>query len=382
MTVAAKKTKRAIYDIVIVGAGPAGIALAKQLQNRRYRGKVLILEKERFPRDKICGDALTQNALALVRDIFPETRERIPSKSFTSRSCIVYEGARRIGSDQLQLDVIPRREFDHALFQTLEPSSCHILEEAAVTELLWEEGRACGVKARTPQGEKVFHGGLIVGADGSNSFIRRQTGPTNKDNRIHAIRAYARGIPAPADGLLSFIDTEKSGYFWQFPYREGDEWCANIGYVSSNGKSTNIRKRFHEWLENSAVRPLLKSASINRRSIKGFPLNLARARIHRVSLSRPLSGKGFLLLGDAGGLVHPYVGEGISFALASGKLVADLVAAGTEMPELGTLAQAGVVKLLQRQLRADDTFTLFHLPCQLHGAMKDKYLELLARKFG
>src|SRR4051812_38438278 len=105
------------YDIIVVGGGPAGCAFVRTLLQLKTRLRVLLIDKERFPRDKVCGDGLNHRAVPKVSEVFPELSSLIPSASFTGRQVFRYPEAQLMYCEELTLDVIPRIEFDNALWQ-------------------------------------------------------------------------------------------------------------------------------------------------------------------------------------------------------------------------------------------------------------------------
>ncbi len=316
------------YDIVVVGGGPAGTAFAKTVLNLGAPWRVLLIEKERFPRDKICGDGLTYRSIPLVREIFHDLPDLTPSRSFTGKQVLFYPGGHTLRREAEQLDVIPREVFDTALWNAIAGTRIETLEDATVEELTFENGRVVGVRVTTDQGTRDIRCRWLLGADGSRSVVRKKTGSTGDDRVIHAVRQYIRGIDPSADGLLFFFDIEKNGYFWIFPFEKDGERWANLGYGNSF-VPVSLKDRFREYCERPEVKRFLGNGELIGK-IEGFPLNLAPVswmpmRLRRPRLARPLWGPGYFLLGDAASLIHPLSGEGISFAIQSGKLVAEIL---------------------------------------------------------
>jgi flavin-dependent dehydrogenase len=284
---------------------------------------VLLIEKARFPRDKVCGDALTYRAIPLVREIFPELAWLTPSKSFTTKQVLFYPGGHMLRREAAQLDVIPREVFDTALWNAIAGSRIDTLEDSTVNDLLFEGGHAVGVRVVTPAGTREIRCRWLLGADGSHSVVRRRTGPVDRDVVIYAVRQYVRGIEPSLDALLFFFDIEKNGYFWIFPFeRNGERW-ANVGYGNSFAP-VSLKARLQEYCATPEVRRFLGTGEPVGK-ITGFPLNVAPVRWGRVRLARSLAGAGYLLLGDAASLIHPLSGEGIAFAIQSGKLAAEVL---------------------------------------------------------
>ncbi|MEP7013959.1 MAG: geranylgeranyl reductase family protein [Verrucomicrobiota bacterium] len=311
------------YDIIVVGGGPGGCAFVRSLLRFKVRARVLLIDKERFPRDKVCGDGLNHRAVPMVAEVFPELPSLIPSESFTERQIFCYPGAAPMQRRELTLDVMPRVEFDNALWQATVAAGAETLEQAQVTGLLFENGRVRGVKLREGETERELTCSLVVGADGSRSIVRRATGPTDRDHVIYALRQYVRDIPETTNGLVFSFDTENLGYFWLFPFvRNGERW-ANIGYGNTSNPQI-LKKRFHHYCRSAEMREYIGNARFEGNLI-GFPLNMAKFKWNG-RFARRLWGPGYLLLGDAASLIHPFTGEGIGYAIESGRLAAEVLA--------------------------------------------------------
>ena len=134
------------YDCIVVGAGPAGTAFVKTLQNKHSKLSILVIEKFKFPRDKICGDALTYLCDPMIREIFPEIQRLIPTESFTRKYKIHYDRAVTIQRNDGGIDVIERKAFDHLLWNSLDKSTIDVLEEASVYEVIKRGKEVKGIK--------------------------------------------------------------------------------------------------------------------------------------------------------------------------------------------------------------------------------------------
>lgn len=311
------------YDVIVIGGGPAGCAFVRSLLKFKSSLRILLIDKAQFPRDKICGDGLNYRAVPIVREVFPELDLLTPSASFTERQVFCYPEAPALQREELTLDVIPRIDFDYALWQATVAAGAETLENTPVVGLLTDRGRVRGVKIREGNAMRELTCALVVGADGSRGVVRRATGSTKNDFVIHALRQYVRGIPESTKGLIFSFDLENRGYFWIFPFVRDGERCANVGY----GNATNnliLKERFHYYCRSAEMRQYLGDAHFEG-SLTGFPLNLARFKWSG-KLTRRLSGPGYLLLGDAASLVHPFTGEGIGFAIESGLIAAEVLA--------------------------------------------------------
>ncbi|MGZ8900835.1 MAG: FAD-dependent monooxygenase [Limisphaerales bacterium] len=362
------------YDCIVVGAGPAGAAFVKTLQNNHSKLSILVIEKFKFPRDKICGDALTYLSVPMIKEIFPEIQHLIPTRSFTRKYKIHYDPAITIGRNDGVLDLIERKALDHLLWNSLDKSTIDVLEEAFVYEVIKTREEVKGIRYRFDNRRFEATADLVIGADGSHSVIRRKTGSTDTDDVFPAVRQYFSHLSHPQTGFIFLVDPPNTGYFWIFPFFKNNQWWANCGYGAKRGR---IKQRYEDLKQHPLIREYLAGAKVHS-PVRGFPINMAASSFNRIKLMRPLWGPGYILLGDAACLVHPHTGEGISSALYSGKLCAELIAQGLQEQSLGREYQRGVVDFLQNKFALTTTAMLFKIPCLLPDLLRVPYLKLLA----
>ncbi len=319
------------YDVIVVGAGPAGCSTAIFLARRGY--DVLLVDRAEFPRDKTCGDGLSPramevlNRMGVAEKIENSTPWRIDGVEFFSpagqrlRTEFHHvEGIRHHGY------VFPRRDLDLLLFQHLrECSRAVVLENRRVVDLLSDGGMISGVRVHSERGPMDFIGKVIVGADGVHSIVARKafSQKANPNGTVLAVRAYFDHV----QGLDHYVEVhcEKSllsGYGWVFPTGQAS---ANVGIGTSYRSGItkkDMMRLFDAFLrENSSMRERFKNSQIIESSM----------RTSFVPLGPRLSRRGHenvLLVGDAGSFADPLTGEGIYQALRSGECAAQAVAAG------------------------------------------------------
>lgn len=369
------------YGIVVVGGGPAGVSFVRTLQNLGYRARILVVERASYPRDKVCGGALTYLSLPLVRDIFPELSGRFPTTSFTRHYRFYYPNGRFIAGADGQLDVVPRRSFDQCLWESIREAPVERLEATAVTALQFDGPRVAGVQLRKERTRMTVTADLVVGADGSTSVVGGATASFHSRSRGVAVRQYARGVPRTDHGLVFLIDPPGRGYAWFFPFDENDEHWANIGYFCRTGHGVAVKDRLARLCTHPVLRRYLGEGEILGVPV-GFPLNLLPSRRTTLSLDRRPGGAGYLLLGDAAGLVQPFTGEGIAAALHSGKVAAELVASG--LPEDQRLAryEQAVLEFARKSYPTVELFLTFRMPAVLPPVLRQVWMKLLPWWFG
>ncbi len=309
---------------MIVGAGPAGATAAFELG--RAGLQVGLLDKATFPRDKTCGDALSVdviNQLSILSPNLLSTFNGIESKASSygvtiyspDRSHIdipfVHNGKKRCGY------ICTRLDFDNILVQQLkEFSNVQLFENCQVNDV---ESKDEKIQVQTNQG--IFTGKIIVGADGAHSIVSKKLASTKIDKKHYSagLRIYYEGITDfhPDNFIeLHFFRDILPGYLWIFPLPDNK---ANVGIGMLSSAVAKKKINLKEVLQNLiSTHPGLKGRFQNAtplETMKGYGLPLG-------SKKRTLSGRRFLLAGDAASLIDPFTGEGIANAIRSGRVAA------------------------------------------------------------
>ncbi len=315
------------FDILIVGAGPAGSSAALCLAGSGLR--IAVFDKARFPRNKTCGDGLTHDVIKQLGMISPVLLEHFHRDLMKSASYgiefIAPDHSRLyvpflVNGKNLPIYTCSRTDFDNFLLSHLRGlENVSIFEECDCINIIRNPG---GVVLETGNGS--FEGEIIVGADGVNSFVARQMeiGRLPKENICVSLRTYYRGLkPTRAESLLEIylLKDTLPGYLWIFHLPGG---IANIGLgmmaTVVNRRKINLNELFRKLLESEPLKSRLKEGE-QIEPFKGYNLPLGGTR-------RVISGERFLLAGDAAALVDPISGEGVGNAIRSGRVAAAHIA--------------------------------------------------------
>lgn len=315
--------------ITIIGAGPSGAIAALTLAKLGI--PCTLFDKATFPRDKICGDAISGKVLELLRKLNPDWIQELNAKPYTlSTWGISFIAPNRHRIDlpfQKKFDpqnpvgfVTRRKDFDNFLIEKVKKEPLIRFFEG--TEVTIARYRPDSIMIETKGKENLtFYTKVILGADGANSIIASRFGKYKLDPKHHSagIRAYFTGITDihPQNYIeLHYLKTLLPGYFWIFPLTEN---TANVGIGMRSDLISkyrvNLREKLLECIQNEPdLASRFKDASLDG-TITGWNLPLG-------SRLRKLSGHRYLLLGDAGALIDPFTGEGIGNAMYSGYIAA------------------------------------------------------------
>lgn len=321
-------------EIAIIGAGPAGTTLSIFLAQRGL--KHTIFEKEIFPRDKICGDGLSGKVVSVLEQMNPDFLSELEKKmsEFLGSWGVHFAGPNGKGVSipfKLKGKVVDtppgyvskRVHFDNFLFEQLDQQYATILCPSEVTDLDVNEDGVLISYCRN-ETDHICRAQLVVGAEGDRSLVAKKLAghQMDPDHYFAGLRVYYKNVSDIKPGNfieLHFLEEVLPGYFWIFPLPD-NQVNVGIGMLSRDIKEQkiNIKKMLRKAIEqNPQIRARFRDAEPVS-DVKGWGLPLA-------SLKRKLSGKRFLLLGDAGSLIDPFTGEGIGNAMFSGQIAADVI---------------------------------------------------------
>ncbi|MBS0658943.1 MAG: NAD(P)/FAD-dependent oxidoreductase [Verrucomicrobia bacterium] len=326
------------HDLVVVGGGPAGLSTALFAAHRdpELRRRMVVLEKEPYPREKPCAGGLAGRADRALASI--GVTVDVPSVWATGMSVALPEGGffrrdprgRRIGR------VVRRVEFDHALAEQARARGIAVRDGVKVLRIARDEG---GVTLETSAG--TLRTRALVGADGVGSLVRKELAPGVATWRAQVLEVDTEPVDSdlPRD-LWHFhvVDPDFVGYLWDFP-------------TIVDGRPLVCRGAYHLMLPGTRADGEDLAARLGRR-LAELGLDLGRCKKKRYaergfSPFEPVAGPRVLLVGEAAG-VDPITGEGIAQAILHGALAGPWLADRLRTGDLGfegfpaVLARAGV----------------------------------------
>ena len=308
-----------VFDIIIVGAGPAGLSTALHLlQGDPCWGKsILILEKETHPRPKLCGGGITRSGLRILRDLGVALPLPLPQIQVNHALLQYRERTIHIRGEPLFV-VIHRPEFDHFLAQNALERGIQVNENEAVLTLAMKPDH---IQVNTTRNQ--YQAQVVVGADSARGPVRVWLQPGKNKGSEHLRIGRTLEILTPAEAssprfkeqsaLFDFSYTQENlqGYFWDFPSMVAGEPTHNRGIYDARFDPKRTRAQLTELL-NKGLHSI--GAEPVDSEVKSTPIRWLSSR-------QVVSGQRVLLVGDAAG-VDGLFGEGISPALAYGKLAA------------------------------------------------------------
>ncbi|MEE6305323.1 geranylgeranyl reductase family protein [Plantactinospora veratri] len=330
-------------DVIVVGAGPGGSTTAYHLA--RHGVRVLLLEKTEFPREKVCGDGLTPRAVKQLVKLGIDTS---PEAGWLhNRGLRVIGGGVRLELDWPELASFPnyglvrtRLDFDDLLARRAVEAGAQLRTGMNVTgPVLDDAGRVVGVTAESgpDKAPATFRAPLVIAADGVSGRLPLALGLNKREDRPIgvAVRRYYRSPAKHDDNYLeSWLELRSKehpdkllpGYGWIFGMGDGR---VNVGLGALNSSAafgkTNYRRLLVDWLAGTPAEWGMTDETNADGPILGAALPMGFNRV-------PHYTRGVLLVGDSGGMVNPFNGEGIAYAMESGELAAEIVVQALARP--------------------------------------------------
>jgi len=321
------------FDLVIVGAGPAGVSTALHLvrADRRWAERMVVLDRAVHPRDKLCGGGLTRSGEAVLAEL---GLGALPRDVRISEMRLVFGDRGWAVHGDPVFRVVRRAELDHWLVRAAQREGIEVRQGERVEDVTVG---ADGVDVHTDKGS--YRAAAVVGADGSNGTVRRRLGWDAGAHRAGLLEVLTPeegldegpGAPAGAGGAAPGADPWRGvavfdftpmregvrGYYWDFPSLVDGRPMMNRGVFDSRVAGPGPARSLKEVLADALAR---RGRVLDERALRGYPIRWfdpsARSAAERV-----------VLVGDAAG-ADPLFGEGISFALQHGRVAAAALADG------------------------------------------------------
>ncbi len=369
------------YDVAIIGAGPGGSTTASYLAKAGAR--VLLVDKSNFPRDKTCGDALSPNALKIMGDLGLLDALKKFGYRLNGVRLVAPDGSTMVApippkaglADYLY--IAPRYQLDNLLLQRAIDAGVDFEPNFWVRDVKTEgDGITLHGGGRSTSRHFSARGGVI--AVGAAIPLLKKTGlmpPTPKF--AVATRAYYENLTGLDDIMeIRFDGAPLPGYGWVFPT---SPTSANVGagfLKKSPSLPTTARGVFDAFLEHGPIKERMANSTCVS-AIKSYPLRMD------FSTARTFSDR-LVLVGEAAGLVNPFTGEGIDYAMESGQIAAQVLIDQLESGDLSFSALRAYDKKLRARFQSVFVWTMrmrnlymndWLLNPLIRAANKESYVE-------
>jgi len=375
------------YDVIIVGAGPAGSTTAIAL--RRKGRSVLLVDRSDFPRNKSCGDGIPPGTVEILNDLGMADHIRgagfypINSIRLVSPGGRVWEAEFRSRRGDSAFYIAPRVQFDNMLLDYALDQGAEFLR-ANVQDLLIDRERVVGVQAAAGAESLDLQATVVVGADGATSTVARRLGVKKREPSLRgvAVRAYVDGIDTlPNRVEFYFLNKLLPGYGWVFPLGPDR---ANVGVITRADRFKVIGERLedlmHEFLASKAMTGRVGETT-DVHDVDAWQLTYA----HDLRNSRVFEGA--ILVGDAGAYIDALTGEGIHNALLTAVRAAQTIdealtsgeCTRERLVDYDTLCRDSIGQLVKRSHRAQNWIARFPWMMELVFIYGNRYRRRVER---
>ncbi|NHJ46595.1 MAG: NAD(P)/FAD-dependent oxidoreductase [Asgard group archaeon] len=311
------------FDVCIVGAGPAGATCAFYLAKKGHN--VLLLEKKKFPRDKICGDAFTLRAqkhletMGVLQEVLKENKGRWAAfGGIVSPNGIEYYGDSHQELDEHLVIAIKRKIVDEKMAKAAKKAGANLVESYPVDNLDFnQEKMVWNISSDT--NKKTFTTKIIILADGAPSRLARKLGIVNTAPQATCSRAYIEvgSHSYDKDGVCYYPPILVPGYCSLFKGADGDVgYCC---YIIPGGKSTtaDLTTLHHSLIKEDPFMSKAIGPNPKLEKMKAAPIRFGGIKKSYAD--------NLLILGDAAGQIDPLTGEGLQYGMDAAEIAANTV---------------------------------------------------------
>ncbi len=364
-------------DVLITGGGPSGSALAYYLAKAGI--KVIVVESQKFPRDKICGDAVSAVALSELDKMGITNLEEF-SKANQINDVALFIEQEKITVDLTRSEelpfqgrVIPRLKLDNWIYEAALKAGAIFLEDTRLINYsIYEDYVSIEIKCGV--NNRVLKSKLIAGADGSNSTVARKLNG-NKPSEAYqllGLRAYYEDVNGPTDRCdIFFTGDNFPGLFWLFPTGPG---TANVGSAmiarTIPPNQTHVKTLLNNQTRNNNNLAERIGKGKIRGKIHGWPLTFQDPKAAIV-------GDHVLLVGDAAGLINPLSGDGIQYALLSARWAAECLAECVAKNDYSLASLQSYKKKLDKEMAYDMALSQLLIQVTRNRTFTPIWMEIL-----